>query len=206
MHLMSALIGGMMEKKRGRPVSEKTTLSPQRLREAIAFRKTSLRKMDEDNALDLSAKTISRAIKAKRITPDNLERLGQYLNIDIDILSGAYDQVTEDLINKKQISPSSRDRFHIEDHPYVTPEMRKWNWSHLIKYILLYLELPEDSVEKLPGMQEFCFRFDFENAIYQVFHEYFNCPLYQYEYEVKTTENGNISMTSRRILVEEPSK
>jgi hypothetical protein len=84
--------------------------------------------------------------------------------------------------------------------------MRKWNWSHLIKYILLYLELPEDSVEKLPGMQEFCFRFDFENAIYQVFHKYFNCPLYQYEYEVKTTENGNISMTSRRILVEDPSQ
>lgn len=206
MYLMSALVGGMMKKKRGRPVSEKTTLSPQRLREAIAFRKTSLRKMDEDNTLDLSAKTITRAIKAKRITPENLERLGQYLNIDIDILSGAYDQLTEDLINEKRISPSSRDRFHIEDHPYVTPEIRKWSWSHLINYILLYLELPEDSVEKLPGMQKLCFWCDFENAIYKVFHKYFNSPLYQYEYEVKTAEDGNLSMTSRRILVEEPSQ
>ena len=193
-----------MNKKRGRPTSEKTTLSPQRLREVIAYRKTSLRKMDEDNALALSAKTISRAIKTKQITPDNLERLGEYLNVDIDVLSGRYDQLTEELIRKKRISPSSRDSFCIEEYPYISPEMRKWSWSHLIKYILLYLELPEDSEENLPVFQRLCFQCDFENAIYKVFHKYFNSPLYQYEYEVKTNEDGRDSMTCRRILVEQP--
>lgn len=189
-----------MKKKRGRPISQKISLSPERVKEVMHYRKTSLRKMDADQALDLSGKTISRALKTKEITPENLERLGEYLNVDITVLSGRYDQIVEELIQKREIPANYRDSFQIEEHPYVHPSLRNQSIQNIVHAIFVNVGLLENSQDNLPFPEKILFICDIENAINGVLHKYFDYSYLYSEYEVLCENNHkSVRLTSTPV-------
>ena len=78
-------------------ILKKVPLDRECLMEALHLRNCSIRKLGADYDFGWSSKSVERGIKDGEISPQLMDALGQYLNVDTDYLSGKYHRDAEEL-------------------------------------------------------------------------------------------------------------
>ena len=63
--------------------------------EALQLRNSSIRRLGDDFDFGWSSKSIERGIKDGEVSPELMDALGQYLDVDTDYLSGKYHREAE---------------------------------------------------------------------------------------------------------------
>ncbi len=74
---------------------KKVLLDRECLMEALQLRNSSIRSLGADYDFGWSSKSVERGIKIGEVSPELMDALGQYLNVDTDYLSGKYHRDAE---------------------------------------------------------------------------------------------------------------
>ena len=74
---------------------KKVPLDRECLMEALQLRNSSIRKLGTDYDFGWSSKSVERGIKDGEISPQLMDALGRYLDVDTDYLSGKYHRDAE---------------------------------------------------------------------------------------------------------------
>lgn len=75
--------------------SKKASFDKNCVREALHLRGSSIRKLDNAYGFGWSSKSVERGLRDGEVSPDLLDALGRYLNVEPDYLAGKYHRECE---------------------------------------------------------------------------------------------------------------
>lgn len=150
----------MAYKKRKKALFDKNCVM-----EALHLRGNSIRKLDGAYGFGWSSKSVERGLRDGEVSPELLDALGRYLNVEPDYLSGKYHRECEKVKNPfiKEIWMKS---LKAEKYPYILKQQKtkvegKFLYDKYIEYILIIHDI---SMEQFNNMEEETRR-DFQIAL-----------------------------------------
>lgn len=153
---------------------DRVPISRERFRQALRDKGFTIKALGQAREIDRSEKTISNYIMAGEMPPDLLDRIGRYIDVDPDFLSGAYDRRFEE-IKDTLVSPdfthflwSQTNRFPYSKHAVATMDFKD--------YILKTLQLcnvSEEQLMELSHQERRQFQSDLGEAIHSVIKRHF---------------------------------
>lgn len=154
----------------------KTPVIRERLEEALRLRKTSIRKLGDIFEIGRTEKTIRRCLSKGEMTPDLLDRIGKYLNVDPKYLSGGYgrelDKIADEYTRMVLMSHLNAERF---PYPDLKKDQVKLGYEKYFKDILIMHDISMKQFLNLPCGQRQVLQLEIEIAIASIIAKYFNC-------------------------------
>lgn len=145
-------------------------VSRDRLIEALKYRKSSIRKLGDVPEIERTEKTIRRCLNQDAIPPDILDRIGKYLDVHPNFLSGKYDKSIE-FMKKHQI----KSQLKVENFPYFVKEQDSLDYMEYFRSILLMHHISMNQYLALELEQRKRLHLDVERAITAIIYKNFDC-------------------------------
>lgn len=158
--------------------SKKVPMDKECVMEALHLRNCSIRKLGKDvDHFEWSSKSIERGLKDGEASPDLLDALGKYLNVEPDYLSGKYHRECEK-IKDIDISSAMKRNLHAEQFPYLKKQKRtliegKFIYEKCLEYLLISHDISPIQFEEMTFEQKKIFQSALENAIAPVLLKHF---------------------------------
>jgi hypothetical protein len=148
----------------------------ERLEEALRLRKTSIRKLGEIPEIERTEKTLRRCLNKGEMTPDLLDRIGKYLNVDPDYLSGVFgrglDRIEDEHTRAVLMSQLNADRF---PYPTLKKEQLELGYERYFEEILIMHHISMTQFLNLPHEQRQELQLEIETAITSAIEKHFTC-------------------------------
>ena len=135
--------------------SKKAPFDKNCVMEALHLRDYSIRKLDDAHGFGWSSKSVERGLRDREVSPDLLNALGKYLNVEPDYLAGKYHRECE-----KVKDPFIREiwmrELKAEKYPYILKQQKtkiegKFLYDKYVEYVLTIHDI---SIEQLNGMEK----------------------------------------------------
>lgn len=135
--------------------SKKAPFDKNCVMEALHLRGCSIRKLDDAHGFGWSSKSVERGLRDREVSPDLLDALGKYLNVEPDYLAGKYHRECE-----KVKDPFIREiwmrELKAEKYPYILKQQKtkvegKFLYDKYVEYVLTIHDI---SIEQLNGMEK----------------------------------------------------
>lgn len=150
--------------------SLKIPVSRDRFMEALKYRKTSIFKLGEVPEIERTEKTIRRCLKQGTMAPDLLDRIGKYLDVHPDFLSGKYDESIS-YAKMRRI----KSRLSVENFPYFIKKQEQLKYKNYFRDILLMHDISMEQFLALEEKHRIHLQLEIERAINTVIYKYFKC-------------------------------
>ena len=153
---------------------DRVPVSRERFKQTLRDKGFTIKALGQAREIDRSEKTISNYIMAGEMPPDLLDRIGRYIDVDPDFLSGVYDRRFEEI---KETLPnpeftrflwSQTSRFPYSKHAVATLDFK----DYILKTLLL-CNVSEEQLMGLPYRERRQFQRDLGEAIHTVIKRYF---------------------------------
>lgn len=178
---------------------KKVPLDRECIMEALHLRNSSIRKLGADYAFGWSSKSVERGIKDGEISPQLMDALGQYLDVDTDYLSGKYHRDAEK-IKDESFCVILKSQLKAEKFPYILKQQRikyggKFLYDRYLEYILIIHNISIRQFDEMLFEKQKAFQLDLEDAIATVLIKHFPCnalgqdhwpDIYRLKYEIET--------------------
>ena len=151
----------------------KVPFSRYRFTQALDYRKSSIRKLGKVAEIERDEKTIRRCLHNGEIPPALLDRIGRYLDVHPDFLSGTYDRPIE-RIEDETVRMMLKTQIRVEDHPYFTKEQEELKYRDYFKHILMMHNISVAQFRSLSSDKRTQLQLDVEQAITAVIYKYFD--------------------------------
>ena len=151
----------------------KVPFSRYRFTQALDYRKSSIRKLGKVAEIERDEKTIRRCLHNGEIPPALLDRIGRYLDVHPDFLSGTYDRPIE-RIQDETVRMMLKAQIRVEDHPYFTKEQEDLEYRDYFKSILTMHNISVAQFRSLNADKRTQLQLDIEQAIVGVIYKYFD--------------------------------
>lgn len=157
---------------------KKVPLDKDCLMEAILLKNTSIRKLGADHKLGWSSKSIERGIKDGEVSPELLNALGKYLDVEPDYLSGKYHRICEK--NSDDYVCSLRKRNLCAKYfPYIIKQQKEkyddvFLYDKYLEYILIIHDISLSQFQSMPFEQQKELQLSIEDAIVPVLMKFFS--------------------------------
>lgn len=157
--------------------TKKILLSELCVKEALHLRNSSIRKIGKDNTFGWSSKSIERGIRDGEASPELLDALGKYLNVEPDYLSGKHhcecEKVKDDTLRMSLLNNLHADKF-----PYLRKQQRakiegKFIYEKCLEYLFISHNISPVQFDSLPFEQQKEFQLAIEDAIIPILIKYF---------------------------------
>lgn len=147
------------------------------LMEALQLRNSSIRKLGKDYKFSWSSKSVERGIKGGEISPQLMDALGQYLNVDTDYLSGKYHREAEKTTDESLCS-ILKSQLKAEKFPYILNQQRiqynkKFLYDRYLEYILIIHNIAMRQFDEMQFEKQKAFQLELEDAIAEVLIRHF---------------------------------
>lgn len=145
--------------------SKKASFDKACVMEALHLRGSSIRKLNDAYGFGWSSKSVERGLRDGEVSPELLDALGRYLNVEPDYLSGKYHRECEKVKN-----PIVRDvwlnSLKAEKYPYILKQQKTMIEGRFLydKYMEYLLVIHDISMEQFNNMKEET-RSDFQIAL-----------------------------------------
>lgn len=147
--------------------------SRERFMQALEYRNSSIRKLGKVPEIDRDEKTIRRCLHDGEIPPALLDRIGRYLDVHPDFLSGTYDRPVE-RIDDDILRRMIKSQIRVEDHPYFIKEQEDLKYRDYFKSILTMHNISVSQFRTLNSDKRTQLQLDIEEAITAVIYKYFD--------------------------------
>lgn len=154
---------------------EKVPINLERFNAVKKLRESSFRKLDQAYSdIERSAKTIQRQLHSGEISPELLDKISRYWDIDPDYLSGKYDKVI-DMIDDPDLRTFLKEKLlKPEKFPYLMVQMRQQEfYDRYFESILTIHGILGQQFSSLSPEQQKQLRLDMETAITHVISRFF---------------------------------
>ena len=156
---------------------KKVPLDRDCLMDALQLRNRSIRKIGADYAFGWSSRSVARGIKDGEISPQLMDALGQYLDVDTDYLSGKYHREAEK-IKDESLCVILKSQLKAKKFPYILKRQRvkyggKFVYERYLEYILIIHDISKGQFDKLLFDKQKAFQLDLEDAIAPVLIKHF---------------------------------
>jgi len=151
-----------------------------RFDEALKLRHSSIRKLGEAyDEIARTEKTIRRCLQQDEMSPDLLDRIGKFLDVDPDYISGKYDREI-DKIKDKHLRSVLAAQLKAEKYPYLVKQQAKrfdgkFLYDKYLESILIIHDISLRQFKALPFEQQKSLQMDMEDAITSMIAKYFTC-------------------------------
>ncbi len=180
---------------------KKVPLDRECLMKALQLRSSSIRSLGADYNFGWSSKSIERGIKDGEISPELMDALGKYLDVDTDYLSGKYHRDAEK-IQDESGSVILKSGLNPDKFPYIRKQQRikydgKFLYERYLEYILIIHDISMRQFDEMLFEKQKAFQLDLEDAIAKVLIKYFPYnalgqdiwpDIYRFKYDI---ENNN---------------
>jgi len=155
----------------------KVPLDRECLMEALQLRKSSIRSLGADYTFGWSSKSVERGIKIGEVSPELMDALGQYLNVDTDYLSGKYHRDAEK-IKDESLCLILKSHLMAKKFPYILKQQRnKYDGKFLsesyLEYILIIHNISIRQFDEMIFEKQKAFQLELEEAIAAVLIKHF---------------------------------
>ncbi len=161
-----------MARTKGAKGKGKVKFSKFRLRQAMDYKKSSLRKLGKNNEIEASDKTLRNYMKAEEMPEKILDEICRVLDVYIGFIKGDYD---------KNISNMSKEakKIHLmtytpKNFPYNTQKGLEYQNGLCIENILSGHGISMDQYYKLNEYKRMCFERDLEKGIADSLYKHFD--------------------------------
>lgn len=156
---------------------QKVPLDRECLMEALQLRNSSIRKLGTDFSFSWSSKSIERGIKDGEISPQLMDALGQYLDVDTVYLSGKYHRDAEK-IEDQELCLILKSHLKAKKFPYILKQQRikydgKFLYDRYLEYILIIHDISKRQFDGMLFEKQKAFQLDLEDAIATVLIKHF---------------------------------
>ena len=156
---------------------KKVPLDRNCLMEALQLRNSSIRRLGADYNFGWSSRSIERGIKDGEISPELMDALGQFLDIDTDYLSGKYHRDAEK-IKDESVCVILKSGLKADKFPYIRKQQRitydgKFLYDMYLEYILIIHDISMRQFDEMLLEKQKAFQLDLEDAIAIVLIKYF---------------------------------
>lgn len=156
---------------------KKVPLDRDCLLEALQLRNSSIRGLGADFDFGWSSKSIERGIKEGEVSPELLDALGQYLDVDTDYLSGKYHRNAEKIKNKI-VCTNLKIGLKADKFPYLRKQQRtkydgKFLYDKYLEYILIIHDISMRQFDEMMFEEQKALQMDLEDAVAKVLIKYF---------------------------------
>ena len=194
---------------------KKVPLDRECLMEALHLRNSSIRKLGADYDFGWSSKSVERGIKDGEISPQLMDALGQYLDVDTDYLSGNYHRNAEK-IKDESLGLMLKSHLEAKKCPYILKQQRikydgKFLYKRYLEYILIIHDISMRQFDEMLFEKQKAFQLDLEDAIATVLIKHFpynalgqdHWPdIYRLKYELETYDPDESEIQEDFIKVE----
>ena len=157
--------------------SKKASFDKNCVMEALHLRGSSIRKLDDAYEFGWSSKSVERGLRDGEVSPDLLDALGRYLNVEPDYLAGKYHRECE-----KVKDPFIREiwirSLKAEKYPYILKQQKtniegKFLYDKYIEYVLTIHDISMEQFNSMEGEKRRDFQIALEGAIAPLLIKYF---------------------------------
>ncbi len=157
--------------------SKKFPLDRECLTEVLKLRNSSIRRLGADYNFGWSSKSIERGIKDGEVSPELMDTLGKYLDVDTDYLSGKYHREAEK-IKDESVREIFKSQLKAEKFPYILKQQRikydgKLLYHRYLEYILIIHDISLRQFDEMIFGKQKAFQLDLEDAIATVLMKHF---------------------------------
>ncbi|MBI9050398.1 MAG: hypothetical protein JEZ00_13335 [Anaerolineaceae bacterium] len=155
----------------------KITLDRECLLESLQLRNISIRRLGKDYDFGWSSKSVERGIKDGEVSPELMDALGKYLDVDTDYLSGKYHRDAEK-IKDESVCLRLKSGLKADKFPYILKQQRikyggKFLYDRYLEYILIIHDISIHQFDALLFEKQKAFQLDLEDAIAKVLIKHF---------------------------------
>ena len=157
----------------------KIPLNAERLHEVLSFRGLSVRSLGNDIAnFGWSSKTVERGLKSGEISPELMEALAVYLDIDPNYLSGKYHEPI-DQFDDEQMRATLYAQLEPKKFPYLIKQQGKqadgrFLYDHYLENVLAIHDISMRQFYALSPERQKLLQLDIEDALIHVIGNYFD--------------------------------
>lgn len=158
---------------------KKVTLDSECFMEALQLRNRSIRRLGSDHCkFGWSSKSIERGIKDGEVSPDLMDALGQYLDVDTDYLSGKYHRNAEKF-KDESLCVILKSELTADKFPYILKQQRikydeKFLYHKYLEYVLIIHDISMNQFNEMIFEKQKTFQLDLEEAIARVLMKHFS--------------------------------
>lgn len=147
------------------------------LMEALQLRNISIRRLEKDSAFGWSSKSVERGIKDGEVSPELMDALGRYLDVDTDYLSGKYHHNAEK-IKDEAVCAILKSGLNAHKFPYIRKQQRikydnKFLYDRYLESILIIHDISMRQFDKMLFEKQKAFQLDLEDAVATVLLKHF---------------------------------
>lgn len=156
---------------------KKVPLDKECLMESLQLRNSSIRKLGADYVFGWSSKSVERGIKDGEVSPELMEALGRYLDVDTDYLSGKYHRDAEK-IKDESLCLILNSHLKAKKFPYILKQQRnkydeKFLYDRYLEFILIIHDISKHQFDVMQFEKQKAFQLDLEDAIAEVLIKHF---------------------------------
>lgn len=130
--------------------------------------------LGEESQIERSAKTIQRSLTSGEMSPDLLDRIGQFLDVDPTYLSGEYDRKFEEIKDSLKDPELTHYLWTKTDrYPYSKHQTEQIDYRQYLLDTLLMNNISKEQFLALDPKKKRAFQFDLGMALYNVTKQYF---------------------------------
>lgn len=157
----------------GNKSARKVPINKKRFMEVLRLRNCSIRKLGNAyEEIERTEKTIRRCLDKGEMSPDLLDKIAKYLDVNTDYLSGVYDDAA-DCIEDSFLQSMSRSFIKPEKYPYLLKAKKDIGYSTYFENILIMNDISMELFHTLPPEERVLFRQEMTVAITQVISKHF---------------------------------
>ena len=156
---------------------KKVPLNKTCLLESLQLNNSNIRKLGSDYTFGWSSKSIERGIKDGEVSPELLDALGQYLNVEPDYLSGKYHRLCEKISNDEICFNLKKD-LCAKKFPYIKKQQKtmyegKFLYDKYLEFMLIIHDISMQQFNNMLFEQQKSLQLDIEDAIVPILIKYF---------------------------------
>lgn len=171
--------------------SEKIQISRTCFLRIIREKGYTVESLGAEPAIGRSGKTIQRCLSTEEMSPTLLNRIGKFLDVDPEYLSGEYDRRFEknkDSLKSPELTHylwTKTDRF-----PYLKHKIENIDYSEYLLTTLLINNISKEQFLKLDIKKRKSLQFDIGIALHNVIKQYFETDSYGLETDLGIISDG----------------
>lgn len=155
---------------------KKDTIDKEIFMKVLAYKKLSIRKLGNVVSISCTERTIRRSLSEKKMTPNLLDRIARYLDIDPSYLSGKYHREAN-LVENQDLKKHLLKRLNPHDYPYfrkVQDDQRKKPIIDFFERMFSLFDISYNQFSSLEIEKQFELQHDIFESIIPVLRKYFD--------------------------------
>lgn len=183
--------------------SAKTKINRECFLRIIREKGYTVERLGEEPAICRSGKTIQRCLSAEEMQPELLDRIGKFLDVDPEYLSGEYerkfDEIKDSLVNPElsYYLCTKTDRF-----PYSKHKVNHIDYEEYLMNTLLINNISKEQFLSLNPKKRRSLQFDIGIALNNVIKQYFDVDSSGLDTEMEMATDGLILLAGGKWIKE----